>query len=188
MFRIRYRITEDINYLKTLNADDFDNESDIEGFFEMEFEGNIYGYYHDKPLQNGETGFDLLTNWFESLLKTCLNIKITNYIAINDIESFNTWIEFKLVSDILIVSIIKADKEEGIFEIRTEPFSNYNYGEWSNIIISFEEFKNEVISKSMQYLKEINRINMHLMYSKRIINLNNLVLEVKKILAKNEEL
>lgn len=179
MFRIMYRITEDVQYMKSLDKGTFDNESDFEGFFALDISGNLYGHYHENPLGKDEKGWALITNWFTSLLRAYLELEELGYAAINDIESYNTWIEFKVCSKALIASIIEAEKEDGMQEVHTKPFKVYNYGEWSNISISLEDFKNELVEKSSQYLCEIANINKKLLESRRIQNLNELIQEVK---------
>lgn len=62
------------------------------------------------------------------LLKTYLELKKSKYVALNDIVSYNTWIEFKFNLDTLAVSIIEAEKQDGMTEIHTKPFKSFNYG------------------------------------------------------------
>lgn len=179
MFTIMYRITEDVQYMKSLDKETFDNESDFEGFFALDFCGNLYGHYHNNPLGKDEKGWALITNWFISLLRAYLELEALGYVAVSDIESYNTWIEFKLCSETLMASIIEAEKEDGMHEVHTKPFKVYNYGEWSNISISLKGFKNELVEKSSQYLCEIAKVNQKLLKSRRMQNLNELILEVK---------
>jgi hypothetical protein len=174
-----YRITEDVKYIKSLDKDTFDKESDFEGFFELDFNGNIYGYYHENPLGDDEKGWALITNWFTSLLRAYLKLESSGYAAVSDIESYNTWIEFKVHSQKLIASIIEAEKADGMLEILTEPFEDYIYGEWRNISIKLMNFKNELVEKASRYLDEVAIINQKLLESRRIQNLYELILEVK---------
>ena len=179
MFKIMYRITEDVQYINSLDKETFDKESDFEGFFAMDFNGNLYGHYHENPLGEYEKGWALITNWFTSLLKAYLALESLGYVAVSDIESYNTWIELKVGSQVLIASIIEAEKEDGMNEIRTEPFESYNYGEWYNIPINLKDFKNELVERASQYLGEIAKVNPILLESRRLENLNKLIFKVK---------
>lgn len=180
MFQILYRLTDDIKYLKTLDEEAFDVEGDFEGFFALNFDGNYYGYYHDNPLKENEKGDELITNWFISLLEAYVELQLTNYVAVSDIDSFNTWLEFKKQGEMVSVSIVEAEKEDGSTEIRTKPFENYAYGRWNNIGLELEDFRTELINKASQYFEEIVSINLRLLKSRRIIKLNDLILKVKQ--------
>lgn len=183
MVKILYRLTEDIEYLKSLDAKLFDNESDLEGFFALNFDGNLYGYYHNNPLKENERGTELITNWFVSLLQAFLVFQKTKYVAVNDIESFNTWIEFKMEEDQILVSIVEAEKEDGSMEFRTVPFERFNYGRWKNIRLDVKEYHNQLVLSTSRYLTEISNINVLLLQSKRIKKLNSLIFEVKCLIG-----
>lgn len=180
MFEILYRLTEDIQYLKALDAEKYNIESDVEGFFSLNFNGNYYGYYHDNSLKKNEKGDELLTNWFISLLVAYLKLQLTNYVAINDIDSFNAWIELKKQGRMIIASLIEAEKQNGATEIKTKPFDNYVYGRWHNVEVQIEDFRTETIKKASQYFEEIVSINPKLSKSRRMVKLSFLISEVQQ--------
>ncbi|MCK4259208.1 MAG: hypothetical protein KAX49_09525 [Halanaerobiales bacterium] len=179
MFEIKYRIIENIGMLKEWDASTFDEEGDVEGFFQLNFNGNYYGYYHNRELKNGETGFDLITHWFEMLIKVYLVLKTSKYVVLSDIESFNTWLEFKLRSKKdLEVSIIEYDKKDEVDAIVTSQFDKYTFSDWKNISISVKDFKEEIFKQSNLYVEELNNINPKLLESKRISNLKSLIYKI----------
>ncbi|MNO58777.1 hypothetical protein D3C76_493480 [compost metagenome] len=177
---IRFRIIVDLEDIFLWSADKFDEEGDIEGFFELDFSGYSYGYYHSGPLGNDEKGFDLLTNWFERLIKLVLYLNTNDYVAISDIESYNTWIEFvKKDQNTLKVSIIKNSNKSGLSDIVMHRFSQYKYSDWRDVTVLMEDFKNELIHKTELYIEQIRRLNEHLIESKRIKILDNLLDKIK---------
>lgn len=176
MFQIKYRIIEDMKILKQWDGSTFDKEGDLEGFFQLQFNDKNYGYYHDRELRDGETGFDLITHWFEMLIKVYLALETSKYVALSDIESFNTWLEFKRISSqILEVSIIECDKNDIAEAIVTNHFDDYTYSDWKNIQITLEDFQEEILHKSNLYIDDIRSINSKLLESKRILNLKSLI-------------
>ena len=54
-----------------------------------------------------------LYDWFDRLVRVAQNILTKHYVFLSDVESYNTWLEFKRKNEReLIVSIIQAHKEE----------------------------------------------------------------------------
>lgn len=177
---IRFRIVVDFEDVSLWSADKFDEEGDIEGFFELDFNGYSYGYYHSRPLGNDEKGFDLLTNWFERLIKLVFYLNKNDYVAISDIESYNTWIEFmKQDQDTLKVSIIENSNKSELSDIVMHRFSQYEYSDWRDVTVLIEDLKNELIHKTEVYIEQIRRLNKHFIESKRIKSLNNLLDKIK---------
>ena len=139
MFELLYRITDKREYLETLNEKSFDEGGDIEGFFAINVNGNYYGHCHYSPLVDDEHGWHLISEWFINFVLVYQNLNRTNYVALNDIESFNMWIEFKKDHDLISVSIVEKNKEDGVTEFQSTPLKDFNYGEWSNWIFQCGE-------------------------------------------------
>lgn len=81
-----------------------------------------------------------------------------DYVALSDVESYNTWIVFQKRNEKVIISIVKAKKEQGSHDIEfvlREPKD----GEWANQTINFEQLKQEVIEKGREYVKNILSTN-----------------------------
>lgn len=180
MFIIRFRITDDISQIKARSAREFDEEGDLEGFFELEFEGNSYGYFHDRPLKEGETGFDLIDRWIEDLLRAVLLLENSAYVAISDIETLYVWLEIERCEERLKVSLIRNDIIEVEESIIDRPFPERNYLDWKNIWITFSEFRNEVIQKAELYLESLVEINPNLNESRRVIRKKELLELIKE--------
>lgn len=168
MFIMRFRITDNINDVKARSGRSFDEEGDIEGFFELVFEGNSYGYFHDRPLKEGERGFDLIDRWIEDLLRAVCILKNRTYVAISDIETLYTWIEIERSEERLKVSLIQNSTIEVQDSIIDRPFPERTYLDWKNIYITFSEFRNEVVKKSEVYLDLLVEINPNFNDSKRV--------------------
>lgn len=168
MFEIKFRITDELGIIGDWDADTFDREGDLEGFFAINFNGHLYGYHHENELQEGEVGFELLTHWFEMLIKVYINLNNSKYVALSDIESYNTWLEFKLEDGELLVSVIENENKAGLGAIITSPFETYTYSDWKNVQVSKAEFKNELVIKANEYINSVGNINQNLLHSKRM--------------------
>ncbi|MBA4603217.1 hypothetical protein [Thermoactinomyces mirandus] len=59
MVEVKYRIIEDLDELKTLDRDSFDEWGEVEGFFMIRFNDKAYNdaIYHENDLRPGEEGF-----------------------------------------------------------------------------------------------------------------------------------
>ena len=97
------------------------------------------------------------------------------YVALSDVESYNTWIEFKKINNNLIVSIIENEQKNQYGYIVTEPFTRCTYSDWNNVTITLNEFKSELIRKTQSYLNEVGVINPAFIKSKRIQKLIDLL-------------
>lgn len=176
MFRINYVITDDLEDIKQLDAETFDLDGDLDGYFELNFNNNLYGYCNYELAEKGIEGNELITSWFERLLLVYLSLQKSNYVLLNDIESYNTWIQFNLFDmDKLSVSIIEHEKPSGTGYVETVKFQTASFPDWQNIVIDLMEYKEEVISKTLQYIKEIEELNSKLLHSNRIKRLNGLL-------------
>jgi len=179
MFEIKFRITQDVKELKSWSAEQFDLEGDLEGFFALNFNGNWYGYYHENELKEGEEGFDLITRWFEDLLKGYLKLEESDYVIISDIESYNTWLEFIRSDKGLKVSVMQNENKSGYDSVVTTIFENRTYSGLKDITIAIAEFKTELIGKAKSYIKKVGEINPKFLTSKRISNLAVLIKKVE---------
>ena len=166
-------------------------DDDVYGFFEININGNGYGYYHDKPLRPGEGESELLSRWFTDLIMAYKELCSSGYVAISDIESYIIWIELKRVHDMVEISVIRAEKEDGTLSLRLTPFEEFEYGNWYNAeqdelvqctqTISLTEFYNELLNKASSYLDELRRINAKLLKSRNIAELVELVSDLRRL-------
>lgn len=143
MFTLDYRIVHS-------EYDDFVGEN---GFLQIKCNEYRYGEMHPKEL---ETIMDKVSlyDWFDRLISVVKNLMTKDYVALSDVESYNTWIEFLKKNEEVVISIVKAEKKQGSrdieFDLR-EPIA----GEWADQVISFSQLKTEIIEKAREYIEII---------------------------------
>ena len=97
MFKIKFRIVDDIQLLSTIQTKIFDDEYDqILGFFQISFGAHQEGvYYHENQLKEDEEGSELLDYWFDKILLVAILLDSeSDYVAFKEIETVNRWIDF----------------------------------------------------------------------------------------------
>jgi hypothetical protein len=178
MFKINYRITDSQEKLKNFSHQEIESGEPIEGYFELEINDKKYGYCNKGILQPGEEGMDLLTTWFESLLELLIEFKNgNNYVAINDTESYNTWLEFKrLDNEHVCISSIRAKKWDGLGQITKTPLEGIESYEWANEIVTFNEMSQEIKNKVNEYITQVGQINEAIVKGRAFTNLKNRLL------------
>lgn len=180
LFNINYRIVMNMDEIASWSVKKFDDEGDLQGFFEMVFKGHSYGYYHSRPLGDDERGFDSITNWFERLLNLYILLRTNNYVAISDTNSYIKWLQFVKVEPADVeVSLIDNENKSWLSDIVTTTFNQMTYSDWKGVVISLEELKTEIILKTELYIEELRDINKKLLYSNRIKILTDLLQKVK---------
>lgn len=173
MFDIKFRIVDDLEYLENVSAQKFDYDgADIEGFFQLNFDGNIEGHYKEGNLNRFEVGHELITLWFDLLIEVILILKRkSNYVALKEIESIDSWFEFTLIDEILYVSYANCIEKNSELFIITSKKECFLYQTWKEISIPFNEFRDKVKMKAKQYINEIENINPKLLDTKIISKL-----------------
>jgi hypothetical protein len=172
MFEIKYRIVDDLEYLKNINTEEFNKDNaDIEGFFQLSFNESIEGYYHSKHLGEYEVGHELITLWFDRLIQTVSLLYITNYVALRNIENHNTWIEFILINNDLKVNLGKYVGEYTNQDIITTQGNHFDYPRWKDAVIAMDVFRDEIISKAKKFINDIYEINPEIVKSNLILKL-----------------
>lgn len=148
MFELNYRIVQS-------EYDDFLGQH---GFFQIKCNGYDYGEIYPKEI---ETIMDKVSifDWFERLAKVIKNLMEKDYVVLSDIESYNTWIEFCKKNEEVVISIVKAKKEQGSHDIEFS-LNEREAGEWINQVVSFNQFKEEVVDKGKEYIKNIVETNI----------------------------
>ena len=147
MFEINYRIVHS-------EYDDFVGQH---GFFQIKCNDYIYGEMYPEEIEDIMDKVSLY-DWFERIAKVIKNLMTKDYVALSDVESYNTWILFKKRNEEVVISIVKAKKEQGSHDIEfflREPEA----GEWMDQTISFEQLKQEVFEKGREYIKNILSTN-----------------------------
>ena len=127
------------------------------GFLQISVMMCKYGEIYPKEL---ETVMDKVSlyDWFERLARVIKYLSLKDYVALSDVESYNTWIEFRKTNEEVMVSIVKAEKEEGSHDIEfnlKEPIA----GEWEKQVIRYSQLKTEIIEKLGEYVEFITISN-----------------------------
>lgn len=143
MFTLDYRIVHS-------EYDDFVGEN---GFLQIKCNECKYGEMYPKEL---ETIMDKvsLCDWFDRLVRVVKNLMAKDYVVLSDVESYNTWIEFHRKNEEVVISIVKAEKEQGSRDIEFN-LKESNAGEWADQVINFSQLKTEIIEKAREYTEVI---------------------------------
>lgn len=143
MFEIDYRIVHS-------EYDDFIGQN---GFLQIICNEHIYGEVYPVELEMVMDKVSLF-DWFERLVRVIQYLNTEEYVALSDVESYNTWIEFYRKNKEVTISIVTAEKEKGSRDIEfnlKDPIE----GEWSNQVISYSQLKDEIVKKTMEYIESI---------------------------------
>ncbi len=174
MFKINFRIVEDLEILKTIDISTFDNEYDqIEGFFQICMGSHKEGsYYHDNALKDGEVGSELLNYWMNRLLDVVNHfLSGGKYIAFHEIETMNRWLEFK-INEGKIQIRVAIDSSMKIKELLiTSPCYDFDYTESWKYQIEFSKFRNEIIKSVNSFLHQLEILNTNLLKTKMTLEL-----------------
>lgn len=158
MFKIHYAIMDTEDEIKTFTPSD----CYITGLFEIVVNEKGYGdYSEEERIRKCTTLYVYLSWWFEQLTAIVKEIKKYGYVLLNDIETYNTWIEFIYKENFIELSIIRVENctEGPYFSFEDILPSEREYGEWKKEKVSFEEFSNEVIKTAEKFLHTIYSIN-----------------------------
>jgi len=195
MFEILYRILQTNEDLEELDETSFDMGGDVLGFFAINVNGYHHGHYHNYPLQPSEFWSEEISYWFISLIRAFHELNHSGYVLVNEVDSFNTWIELKKIQDMVTVNLIKAEKPCGTTEstdLRLTPLEKFEYSAWyveyvkdgkacSELVdrrdesVKLSRFRAELLRKASQYLDELREINPKLLGNRIIAELEMLV-------------
>ena len=134
----------------------------IYGLFEMVANKKGQGIYsEEEEIRKCPGIFENLLFWFEQLTTVVKEIKKHGYALLNEIESYNTWIEFIYKENYIELSIIIIEKFSGGGYLSFDRIlpSEREYGEWKKEKVAFEEFSSEVIKTADSFLRTIYSIN-----------------------------
>jgi|AKZA01.1.fsa_nt_gi hypothetical protein len=105
-------------------------------------------------------GTTYLYDWLKDMIQVAIELHSKTYMALSDIESYNQWIEFEKVNNNLYIRIVTADKPNGVgvivYELTNREYKDSNE---NNSYLSFEDFKQEIITKCTSYIQAISEIN-----------------------------
>ncbi|ARF70108.1 hypothetical protein B7C51_23060 [Paenibacillus larvae subsp. pulvifaciens] len=169
MFKLLFRfVDDDLDVLSKINTEQFEKEyGDILGQIELNFNGNIVGFFHeDVPFGN-----EMILLWFKRLHETLFRLRNSDYIAMNVVGN-NNWIELFKNDSFLKVNLIRDPNTTGIQGFITQiPFANNIIREWGNIEIKYNEFKEEIIRNTVILLERLKELNALLVNTTKVINI-----------------
>ncbi len=143
MFELDYRIVHS-------EYDDFVGQN---GFLQIKCNEYKYGEIYPKELEMVMDKISLY-DWFERLGRVIKYLMTKDYVVLSDVESYNTWIEFHRKNEEVVISIVKAEKEQGSRDIEFN-LKESNAGEWADQVINFSQLKTEIIEKARDYTEVI---------------------------------
>lgn len=147
MFKINYRVVHS-------DYDDFVGQN---GFLQIKCNDYIYGEIYPNEIEKIMDKVSLY-NWFERLVKVLKYLDTKQYVALSDVESYNTWIEFQRNNAEVIISIVKADKEEGSHDIEFNLKSPIA-GQWGNQVICYNQLATEILQTAREYIDFVTKNN-----------------------------
>lgn len=157
MFKFNIKIvcnSSDYNDVKSLD------EESVYGLLQLKVNSKEYGLFFDEINEPRENWFnDDLNYWLESYLDVLIALSKGNYVAINDLESEKTWIEFKKNEDVVTISVVEVEDDLSQFFVVTEPFNNFKYSDWADEQVDFNEMVNEIKDKVSEFLKDVINID-----------------------------
>jgi hypothetical protein len=172
MFKIRFRITSGIDELKTMTSDYFDKEwNDVGGFVEITIGRHKEGYYHENPLQDGEVGGEWV-GWWLSFFQRCANhIQKTKYVAFREPETYNRWLEFKLIDDIIVINVAQDIEERNKELFIYKAYDGFTYVEPMDFEVGIDDFLLEIYAAKKMFLDKLRVINPELLKTKMALEL-----------------
>lgn len=123
------------------------------GFFKIHVNDKSYGdIWPDKLIE--VMGPDDLDFWFQELVNTIISLDEINYYILSDMESYNTWLEFKRQNDQVIISVKRSEKSKGNRkEALKKGLIDPEDGEWVDEVVSYKQMYDEIKTKSIEYLE-----------------------------------
>ncbi|CAM5795901.1 hypothetical protein [Brevibacillus borstelensis] len=176
MFTVKFKAVDDFDQLKRLSAKEFDESfRDIEGIIELNFNEYKYGYFfEDCPF-----GEERLVRWFKDLLAIAIKAQESNYVAYKIPEHPSIWLEFKVKEDEFLVSIVDDIQRDSILDLFiNQPYKEFQYIDWSNVSISKEVFKKEIVNQGEKLIHFIEVLNPQILKSNSI---NELLVLMNKV-------
>ncbi|MFC5452445.1 hypothetical protein [Paenibacillus aestuarii] len=138
-----------------------------------------YGYVPYLPIPADLQGLDLLSTWFEQISEAAMLLsKTSDLVIINDIDSFNSWIEIQKSGEQVFISHIISEKKIGHGALVLKPLSEYINGSWVKQPVDVNVFLQEVISKTRTFIDELlshNKNFLKVSWIEKIMhNINNI--------------
>lgn len=147
MFELLYKVVKS-------KDDDFIGEN---GFFKLKVNDYIYGEIYSDELDDVMEK-ESIYDWMERLCRVIKELKINKKVYLSDVESYNTWLEFEIVDDSILINEVKSLKEKGSKDLEYH-LENFIKKEWNNPKVKYKEFRSEITAKLNDYRKYIIKNN-----------------------------
>ncbi|TFJ45401.1 hypothetical protein CKN80_06985 [Carnobacterium divergens] len=165
MFDIKYRIVD-------IEENDSDELEGNEGYFMLICNEHNYGEIFPPELDN-IMGTVSIYWYFIYLLEIVDKLKSKKIAYLSDIDSYNTWIEFKLIDESVVISVGTGEQEDETGAIEYIEPSNFSYSRWMNQTVDYDCFKNVILEKATNYSEELRNLNPSKLTNTNLIKLKN---------------
>ncbi|MCQ4637785.1 hypothetical protein NE619_13705 [Anaerovorax odorimutans] len=170
MVKIRYRLFEDMDLLKTATTEEFERELDsFWGFFELRINDEPIGFYHSNEIEEWETGGEIINLWFRILMDTIKALRCSEVVTMHIVGGIS-FLEFRRTGETLKVKrgvsekVLKTGPEVKQKEIKVKAENIL----FDNEYIGLAEFEEEVRKKCGMFIEEVRSLNEELVYARSI--------------------
>lgn len=81
--------------------------------------------------------------------------KTSDFVIINNIDSFNSWIEIHKIGEQVLISHLISEKKAGQGALLLKPLIEFVNGPWMKQPVERNVFFQEVITKTRAFLEEL---------------------------------
>ncbi|MBQ5560021.1 MAG: hypothetical protein IIT46_09640 [Lachnospiraceae bacterium] len=128
MFEVEYRIVNS----------EYDEYIGQNGFLKIRCNNCSYGEIYPKEIEEFMDKVSLF-DWFYRLIKVVEYLETKEYVALSDVESYNTWIVFKRINENVEISVVKAKKKDNSRDIEFE-LEEISDGDLEKQIVVYKQF------------------------------------------------
>lgn len=147
MFELLYKVVKS-------KDDDFIGKN---GFFKLIVNEYNYGEIYSDELDDIMEK-DSIYDWMERLCRVIKELKINKKVYLSDVELYNTWLEFEIVDNSILINEVKSLKEKGSKDLEYH-LENFIKKEWNNPKVKYIEFRSEITAKLNDYRNFIIKNN-----------------------------
>ncbi|MBW6411918.1 hypothetical protein [Clostridium weizhouense] len=177
MFLINYEILdEEKNRILNLNniIEFEDDVNTVMGQIQLIFNNTKEGFVDKDIPFSGE----FLITWFKRLNDAIIQLKESSFVAIEQPDSDNIWLEFELNNNEVLISQIKAEKEMHIDKFVVNLPKKRNELFWCESIPKDKLF-NTILATTRKFMRDILAINQLLYESKEFKELEDKYMKAK---------
>ena len=174
--KIRFNILEEqLQELKYISIEEFDEFANIEGLFEFIIDNIRFGYVdNDIPFSN-----ELLISWFKILNRASMELIENNKCIVSYIPDSNKWLEIEIQGEKIKITELELMEKNVEFLINNQKCSDlFKYSNKIDVIEK-KEFINCILENTHKFINNISNINEKLIYSKAMQELISLYIKVK---------